>query len=307
MEDYNKIIESLSVRFIKSKNIRILQPVRIQNYYDVENTILVLNRGQIRYGEDEEVVNGGSILFIPGGKMLSLTYGSGDPVSLSNDDFINNKELYFQSLETTDVTKLEAENYSFINFEAKVFDSVNFFASLDIPPFEIQNNAKVDELIREIITENNSETPGKDRIIKISTERLVIEIVRHILETKMFVEQLATNSTYFKDPRLIDIFSYIKENIGGDLSNKVLANVANVSEDYVGQYFKMLTGINPQDYIEYQRMEQAVSLLRTTKKSIREIGKEVGYKDTAYFCRRFKMMFGIPAGKMRRRESLMNV
>ena len=307
MEDYNKIIESLSVRFIKSKNIRILQPVKIQNYYDVENTILILNRGQIRYGEDEEVVNGGSILFVPGGKMLSLTYGSGDPVSLSNDDFINNKELYFQSLETTDVTKLEAENYSFINFEAKVFDSVNFFASLDIPPFEIQNNAKVDELIKEIITENNSETPGKDRIIKISTERLVIEIVRHILETKMFVEQLATNSTYFKDPRLIDIFSYIKENIGGDLSNKVLANVANVSEDYVGQYFKMLTGINPQDYIEYQRMEQAVSLLRTTKKSIREIGKEVGYKDTAYFCRRFKMMFGIPAGKMRRRESLMNV
>ena len=307
MEDYNKIIESLSVRFIKSKNIRILQPVKIQNYYDVENTILVLNRGQIRYGEDDEVVSGGSVLFVPGGKMLSLTYGSGDPVSLSNDDFINNKELYFQSLETTDVTKLEAENYSFINFEAKVFDSVNFFASLDIPPFEIKNNAKVDELIKEIITENNSDTPGKDRIIKISTERLVIEIVRHILETKMFVEQLATNSTYFKDPRLIDIFSYIKDNIGGDLSNKVLANVANVSEDYVGQYFKMLTGINPQDYIEYQRMEQAVSLLRTTKKSIREIGKEVGYKDTAYFCRRFKMMFGIPAGKMRRRESLMNV
>ncbi len=136
---------------------------------------------------------------------------------------------------------------------------------------------------------------------------MVIEIIRYILENRMFVEQLATNSTYFKDPRLIDIFAYIKENIGGDLSNKVLASVANVSEDYVGQYFKMLTGINPQDYIEYQRMEKAVNLLRTTKKSIREIGKEVGYKDTAYFCRRFKMMFGIPAGKMRRRESLMNV
>ena len=37
---------------------------------------------------------------------------------------------------------------------------------------------------------------------------------------------------------------------GKYLSNKVLANVANVSEDYVGQYFKMLTGINPQDYID---------------------------------------------------------
>ena len=112
MEDYNKIIESLSVRFIKSKNIRILQPVRIQNYYDVENTILVLNRGKIRFGNDDTEVQGGNVVFIPGGKQISVTYGSGDPVSLSNDDFINNKELYFQSLETTDVKTLEAENFS---------------------------------------------------------------------------------------------------------------------------------------------------------------------------------------------------
>ena len=155
--------------------------------------------------------------------------------------------------------------------------------------------------------EDMSDEIGKGRIIKIKTEEIVIEVIRYIIQNRLFVEQLATNSTYFKDPRLIDIFAYIKDHIGGDLSNKVLANVANVSEDYVGQYFKMLTGINPQDYIEYQRMEAAVGLLRTTKKSIRAIGSEVGYKDTAYFCRRFKMMFGIPAGKMRRRESLMNI
>ena len=161
--------------------------------------------------------------------------------------------------------------------------------------------------INQILTEDMLDTPGKGRIIKIKTEEVVIEIIRYILKNKLFVEQLVTNSTYFKDPRLIDIFAYIKDNLGGDLSNKVLANVANVSEDYVGQYFKMLTGINPQDYIEYQRMEKAVDLLRTSKKSIRAIGSDVGYKDTAYFCRRFKMMFGIPAGKMRRRESLMNV
>ena len=91
----------------------------------------------------------------------------------------------------------------------------------------------------------------------------------------------------------MDIFIYTKESLSEDLSNKILANATNVSEDYVGQYFKMLTGINPQDYIECQRMEAAINLLRTSKKSIRDIGKDVGYKDTAYFCRRFKMMSGI--------------
>jgi AraC-like DNA-binding protein len=158
-----------------------------------------------------------------------------------------------------------------------------------------------------VVVEDVSDLPGKDRIIDLKTDQIVIDVVRYIVNQNLFVEQLATNSTYFKDPRLIDIFNYIKDYLGGDLSNKKLAEVANVSEDYVGQYFKLLTGINPQDYIEYQRMEMAVNLLKTTNKSIREIGHDVGYKDTAYFCRRFKMMFGIPAGKMRRRYTLMNV
>jgi AraC-like DNA-binding protein len=305
MEDYNKIIESLSVRFIKANNIRILKPVTIANFYDVENTVVILNKGSIRFGTDGESVNEGEVLFVPGGKNVSLTYGSGTPIPLSNDDFINSKELYFQSYDQNRGTT--EESFSFINFEAKVFDSVNFFASLDLPPFVISGNELLTSLVKAVLEEDSSDRPGKGRIVKINTDYLVVEIIRHILSNGLFVEQLATNSTYFNDPRLIDIFGYIKHHLGGDLSNKTLASVANVSEDYVGQYFKMLTGINPQDYIEYQRMEKAVNLLRTSKKSIRDIGKEVGYKDTAYFCRRFKMMFGIPAGKMRRRESLMNV
>lgn len=306
MEDYNKIIESLSVRFISAKNINILQPLTVENYYDVENVFIYVHKGEVRFGKEKEVVKENEILFVPGGKMVGLTYGSGNSMNLSNDDFINNKEKFFQTSEEFNPLP-EHENITMINFEAKVFDTVNFFASLDIPAFVIKGNHNLISLVKLIVTEIYSDTPGKARVVNLETDHLVVELIRHILNKGLFVEQLATNSTYFKDPRLIDIFSFIKDNLQEDLSNKVLANVANVSEDYVGQYFKMLTGINPQDYIEYQRMEMAVNMLRTTKKSIREIGKEVGYKDTAYFCRRFKMMFGIPAGKMRRRETLMNV
>lgn len=307
MEDYNKIIESLSVRYIKSKNVHVLHPITIQNNYDVENSLIFLHKGEIRFGKEKDILSAGQVLFIPGGKMFPIMYGSGVSSTMSSDDFINEREKYFQNVPFNSLNGLTGESFSYINFEARVFDSVSFFASLDVPPFILDNNPTVIRLIKDILRENDSEMVGKERVIKLITDQLVVEIIRHILSSQMFVEKLATNSTYFKDPRLIDIFTYIKENIGGDLSNKILANVANVSEDYVGQYFKMLTGINPQDYIEYQRMEMAVNLLRTSKKSIRDIGREVGYKDTAYFCRRFKMMFGIPAGKMRRRESLMNV
>ena len=200
MEDYNKIIESLSVRFIKANNIRILKPVTIANFYDVENTVVILNKGSIRFGSDGESVKEGEVLFVPGGKSVSLTYGSGTPTTLTNDDFINNKEAYFQSFDQERGTM--DESFSFINFEAKVFDSVNFFASLDLPPFVISGNNLITSLVKAVLTEDNSEKPGKGRIVKINTDYLVVEIIRHILSNGLFVEQLATNSTYFKDPTL---------------------------------------------------------------------------------------------------------
>lgn len=302
-EDYNRIIESLGVKYVKAKNINILRSVSVENNYDIENSLILVHRGCVSAGKHNIVCSEGDVMFMPGGRQVSVTYGSQKPESLTKDTFLNNKESYFKSY--TREPEM-GECFSYVSFEAKAFDSVNFFASLDIPPFRIQSSL-ISQLIRDINEESYNNAPGKERLIKILTEEMVIELIRYIYANGLFVEQFATNSTYFRDPRLIDLFSYIKDNLGEDLSNKILANVANVSEDYVGQYFKMLTGINPQDYIEYQRMEEAVKLLRTSKKSIRDIGKIVGYKDTAYFCRRFKMMFGIPAGKMRRRESMVSV
>lgn len=302
MEDYNKIIESLNVKINSIRRIGVLNPVMVENYYDVQNTILLLNKGNLSFN-NENSLEVGDILFIPSGQATSITYGSREnSVVLTNEELSNNMDQHF----LTDNVNDDCDSFSFITFDSKVFESVNFFQSLDIPTFVIKSSDKIKYIISDILNENRSSFPGKQRIIKLDTEKLVVEIVRYILSNNLFVEQLATNATYFKDPRLLDIFGYIKENLNGDLSNKALANVANVSEDYVGQYFKMLTGINPQDYIEYQRMEHAVDLLRTSKKSIRDIGKIVGYRDTAYFCRRFKMMFGISAGKMRRRESTIN-
>ena len=307
LEDYNKVIESLGIKYIKANNIKLIKPLKISDYYDTENTILVLKKGEIRFGDNDTLVNPGQMLFIPGGRKTSVTYGYGDMKVLSNDEIASKESEYFKTEPGSGgLRSVGMDNFDYIAFEAKIFDTVNFFTTLDIPPFIIESD-KIVKLIDEILEEEEGRLEGRNRVMALLTEHMVVEVIRYVIENQLFVEQLATNSTYFKDPRLLDVFEYIKNNLGGDLSNKVLAKVANVSEDYVGQYFKMLTGINPQDYIEYQRMELALDLLRTTKKSIRNIGAEVGYKDTAYFCRRFKMMFGIPAGKMRRRETLMNI
>ncbi len=306
MEDYDRIIDSLNVRFLKARNFKLLSPFSISNFYDIENTLLLLHDGDItlKIGEEEIKAKPGDILFVPAGKQTHIIYGDGEGNLLNNETFVTQREKYFQLNVDASLVGNIKNSFSYVTFNAKLFDSVNFFTSLNIPPFVIRQNPTISHLIVELVLESLQNKYGKQRMQRIKMDLVVVELMRYVLDNNMFVEQLATNSTYFKDPRLLEIFDYIKKYLGGDLSNKVLSSVANVSEDYVGQYFKNLTGINPQDYIEYQRMEKAAEMLKTTKRSIRDIGREVGYKDTAYFCRRFKMMFGISAGKMRKRDMI---
>ena len=102
MEDYNKIIESLGVRYIKAKNIRILQPLTIENFYDVENTIILVNKGGMSFNDHTEQVSESQLLFVPGGKYVALTYGTGNAISMTNDDFISVKDKYLEPYHSDD-------------------------------------------------------------------------------------------------------------------------------------------------------------------------------------------------------------
>ena len=167
MEDYNKIIESLNVHFKKANNIIIIQPINIENYYDVENAVFRVNQGEMRYGKEKSIAKKGDILFIPGGKNVPITFGSGSPLSLSNDDFISKKEQYFKGIKFEDIRDSAQETFGYVNFDAKVFDSVNFFASLDLPPFIVTGNKKMHYLLDTILQETHSNIPGHERVIKL--------------------------------------------------------------------------------------------------------------------------------------------
>lgn len=290
--------------FIKAKHIKLLQALTIENFQDVENFLVLLNRGQITYTQGGEAhrVAAGDILFVPGGQPTTITYGSNHPVA-SDNSFNTRPWQYFQAMQTP-TQAAQFDNFSYITFDARVLNTANFFTYLGIPAFVIKGNTPLQTTLKNILAESNTKTVGSSRMIKAYTAQLATELVRHIIANNLFTEKLATHIHDFDNPRIVSILDYIQKNLHGNLSNRMLATVAHVAEDYAGQYFKLHTGKNLQNYIEYQRMEQAVKLLRTTQKSIRDIGKAVGFRDTAYFCRRFKTRFGISARKMRSREAV---
>ena len=57
LEDYNKVIESLGIKYIKASNIKLAKPVTISDFHDPENTILVVKKGEVKFGEKNELVS----------------------------------------------------------------------------------------------------------------------------------------------------------------------------------------------------------------------------------------------------------
>jgi AraC family transcriptional regulator, arabinose operon regulatory protein len=307
MGNYAGILDSLTIKFAEAQNYIVKRPHVLKDYRPIGDALVLLNTSNIQSSSVDDKLVEGDIVFVPSGRKLTLTFGNGNGdelPSINNEAFRINPDAYSEKVISDEPIKSPFGSFTLIEVETKAFRSINFYTSLDLPIFLIKDSTRIRNFIINLAREANHDLLGNARILKAFSEAISVEVFRYMVDNHMFTEKIATKLNYFKDPRLVEILNYVRNNISGDLSNEVLANVASISEDYVGQYFKAHTGINPQDYVEYQRMQKALELLKTTKKSIREVGSEIGFRDTAYFCRRFKMMFGISAGKMRKKDTL---
>ena len=304
MVELHKLIKALTAKFVAATSMKVLQPLTIENFYDIENILILNHSGQISYTQagKQESIKPGELLFIPSRKLITITYGHTDAVDLAFDYFLENRWKYLQMIPQP-TTPTPFDSLSYITFDVRVFETINLFTIIAPPALAIKDNDRLSYIAQSILAENEAQEVGKEQALTSNTQLLAIELLRHMYNKSWIADQLAMHYNYFKDTRLTNIIHYICEHLGEDLSNKKLAAIANTSEDYMGQYFKFIMGISPQEYVELQRMEQAIKLLRTTTTPINKISKEVGFKDTAYFCKRFKLRFGISAGKLRNSEA----
>jgi AraC family transcriptional regulator of arabinose operon len=285
------------------KNVNVLNVKKsftIENYYDIENTIILPISGKFRFGRYKKIINHDELLFVPAHNVMSLSFGSNRSSKLAYDDFIDNKGRYL--IEDNGFrNNLNVDKYFIMNIDVKAFDLINIFHSKYLKSFVISKNSKILSLIKDIMRERYHNHPGSKKIIELISSQILYEIIRIILSKQPMFSSIEENFKFFNDNKTLDLFHFIDSNLEKELSNRVLSNHLNISEDYVGQFFRNNIGFSAQDYIEHRRMERAIELLREKSNTIKTISNDVGYKDTAYFCRRFKLMFGVQAGKMKKR------
>jgi AraC-like DNA-binding protein len=291
-------IDSIEVKIKNAAYCEMPGPFYLAGGGQQGDIFLCLNKGNYFSPLHDAPLEEGSFYFIPGGQRenywLSNVPGkfpqnmgplASDPASLGR--IINGSEAP------------DKERYvSYVEFDTLLYNAFPFFPLLDLPAFAIPPKNEFAEVLRAICDEKEQIRIGKNVMLKNYAHELVVRLFRFI-DLQPALKKKVDKLHYLKDVRLIDIVKYIQDNLDKDLTNAAIAKVACVSDDYVGQFFKALTGRTLQDYIEHQRLERAMHLLKTIPKSVQDVAAMVGFKDAAYFSRRFRMRFAVNANTVR--------
>ena len=88
--------------------------------------------------------------------------------------------------------------------------------------------------------------------------------------------------------QLQPVIDYIDKNFRKELTLVELADLIDLSPQYLCRLFKECLSLRPFEYLARKRIQQAKLLLLEDKLNINEIAAEVGYNDCSYFCAVFK-------------------
>lgn len=88
--------------------------------------------------------------------------------------------------------------------------------------------------------------------------------------------------------------SYMEQHYNEDLTVEFLAEMAGMVRWQYSKLFKVMTGKKPTDYLTELRVQHAKRLLSSSTETLREISRQVGFKDEYYFSRRFHQLTGHP-------------
>ena len=90
---------------------------------------------------------------------------------------------------------------------------------------------------------------------------------------------------------------YVQNHFKEDVSLKKLAEVLEITPEYLSMLFKRETGMNFSIYLKEFRINYAKRLIKGTDMKVYEVARECGYSNSNYFTKVFKEVTGISPTK----------
>lgn len=102
------------------------------------------------------------------------------------------------------------------------------------------------------------------------------------------------------NPTALKLREYLNTHLNQELSTQDLATYVSKSPSQVIRLFKETWGTTPRQYLINQRLEEAKQLLQGTVYPIKNIARELGFRDEFHFSSTFRNRVGVPPGRYRR-------
>lgn len=90
--------------------------------------------------------------------------------------------------------------------------------------------------------------------------------------------------------RLQQFYQYIAENFGQSISLETTATHLHLSKTSLCRFLKRETAKTFSEHLNFIRIKESCSMLRTTAQSVTEVCYAVGFNNAAYFFRQFKKL-----------------
>jgi AraC-like DNA-binding protein len=155
--------------------------------------------------------------------------------------------------------------------------------------------------VRHLVSQAGSQRPGHSVLLAKMAEALFIESLRR------YMEQLPSEQTGWlagaRDPVVGAALAALHRKPSHHWTLEGLAAESAASRSVVAERFIRYLGEPPLTYLARWRLQLAVRMLQTTRRTVLQVAGEVGYESEAAFNRAFKREFGIPPGQYRKAAS----
>jgi AraC-like DNA-binding protein len=155
--------------------------------------------------------------------------------------------------------------------------------------------------IRHLVSEAESDRPGRSILLSRMAESLFIEALR------CYTERLPSDQTGWlagaRDPVVGGTLALLHRDPSNDWTLDKLARAVGSSRSVIAKRFVRLVGDSPMAYLTRWRLELGARQLRASARPVVQIAAEVGYESEAAFNRAFKRTFGLPPAQYRRRQA----
>jgi AraC-like DNA-binding protein len=120
-----------------------------------------------------------------------------------------------------------------------------------------------------------------------------LRALARLLLHEISLARVAVQSDEPVPPTLARMQEYLAAHLHERLTVGSVAAAVSISESSAERLFRRHTGQSVGTCLAGMRMDVARTLLRTTRRSVTEIGREVGFDDPSYFSRAFRRMNGV--------------